>query len=871
MAKKLPFKVSARTARLIGRENVATPEGALIELVKNAYDADADNCIVIFDNRYTEIAETLASKEYKEVIELVSKIETAENKNSKPENGSEEAQSQKKTYSEIIIAAYKEDLIGGYKLMIEDTSSPEYEELKLVFQKTGKLWIIDDGDGMTGKVIENQWMLIGTENKDINAKTERGRIKTGAKGIGRFALDKLGDSCEMFTTPKKPNQNQGYKWSVEWSAFEAKEQDIHNITASLEEKNASELKSIAEYPSHFDTFPRDFLEREENKGTVLQINSLRDIWNERKLTKLFSNMESLVPPEEQGGFNLFVFAWNKPSSYGKVEPASCRDFDYKVSIKFDTNGMGTFKLINNEFDFKKFPKGLFSRKEMKKFPFDSVSLSNGEFEKKLHISELVPGFKDIDKENALTQIGQFQFDFYHLKLELTKENKAKFRYKGIKSKERKEWMNKFGGIKIYRDDFRVRPYGEPKSNSFDWLSLGHRKQQSPASISKSNKSWRAAPQNVVGTIKISRIHNKIFADKSNREGLLETETFEVFKSVIIGSIHEFEKYRNRIAVELRAYDAENDEREKIREKAAKVASEIVKNKGKSKSDLVEQPPAPSTENIEVLAEEITYQQEEIEELQSEQKLLRGMATIGTVISSLTHELHGLRDTMVSRINELEELFSSTAPREDYFDTPEAFNPYVLLDDMKEQDEKIKKWLGFSLSSVRADKRKRRQIFLHEYMERFEKTWSGVLKSRQVNLSYSFKEECDPSIKAFEIEIDSIFNNLLINSLDAFQRRGAPPKRDILISFEDTPIGFAVTYSDSGPGLSKDIKNPEQIFECFFTTKRDQVTGEETGTGIGMWMLYNVVLDEYGGEVTILDIEKEGFSLEMAFPVGNTKK
>lgn len=41
----IPFRVSARTARLIGRENVATSKGAIIELVKNAYDADADKLI----------------------------------------------------------------------------------------------------------------------------------------------------------------------------------------------------------------------------------------------------------------------------------------------------------------------------------------------------------------------------------------------------------------------------------------------------------------------------------------------------------------------------------------------------------------------------------------------------------------------------------------------------------------------------------------------------------------------------------------------------------------------------------------------------------------------------------------------------------
>lgn len=41
MLDKIPFKVSARTARLIGRENVATAKGAIIELVKNGYDADS--------------------------------------------------------------------------------------------------------------------------------------------------------------------------------------------------------------------------------------------------------------------------------------------------------------------------------------------------------------------------------------------------------------------------------------------------------------------------------------------------------------------------------------------------------------------------------------------------------------------------------------------------------------------------------------------------------------------------------------------------------------------------------------------------------------------------------------------------------------
>ena len=49
MTRNLDFNVSARTARLIGLENFANAEGAIVELVKNAYDADSSTCFVVFD------------------------------------------------------------------------------------------------------------------------------------------------------------------------------------------------------------------------------------------------------------------------------------------------------------------------------------------------------------------------------------------------------------------------------------------------------------------------------------------------------------------------------------------------------------------------------------------------------------------------------------------------------------------------------------------------------------------------------------------------------------------------------------------------------------------------------------------------------
>jgi peptidyl-tRNA hydrolase len=62
---KIPFKVSARTAKLIGQENFSNPEGATIELVKNCYDADAKNCLVVYDILFDSIPETLSAKDFK--------------------------------------------------------------------------------------------------------------------------------------------------------------------------------------------------------------------------------------------------------------------------------------------------------------------------------------------------------------------------------------------------------------------------------------------------------------------------------------------------------------------------------------------------------------------------------------------------------------------------------------------------------------------------------------------------------------------------------------------------------------------------------------------------------------------------------------
>src|SRR5665647_256700 len=128
---KIPFNVDAYTARLIGRENVSKLEGAILELVKNTYDADASVCLLYYEN------------------------------------------------------------------------------------STHSLYIADNGSGMTEDIINMHWMTIGNSSKTTNYLSAKGRVQTGAKGIGRFALDRISDSCKMLTK----TLNSSLEWIVNWSDF----------------------------------------------------------------------------------------------------------------------------------------------------------------------------------------------------------------------------------------------------------------------------------------------------------------------------------------------------------------------------------------------------------------------------------------------------------------------------------------------------------------------------------------------------------------------------------------------------------------------------------------------------------------------------
>ncbi|MDN3621380.1 HAMP domain-containing sensor histidine kinase [Polaribacter undariae] len=859
-ANRIPFKVSARTARLIGRENIANSKGAIIELVKNGYDADSKICIVYFDNKYSTLLNEIDEAHFNELIN----------------KGIEES-----LISDIY--EFQED----YELysLKNDVDDNKKSQFKTLISKFSTLYIIDAGEGMTQNIIRDHWMTIGTDNKANSIFTKSGRVKAGAKGIGRFALDRLGGKCEMTTifnsNPEiqapdtdidgNPTDNNGYKWIVNWEDFEGDYKTIDSVGAILIGLDTDNLKEEL-----LKVIPEEYLSKIESEeefkfGTILKINDLRDNWEDYFVDQVYSDLEVLVPPKESGGFEIYVFSSLLPEKYGEVLGSICDDFDYKLVASADENQNVKITVYRNEYNVELIPNGFFQREAMLKENYKKSDFIKGFWSKTTTFSNLLKGFKEIDEDNIFDNIGLFDFTFYFLKRATNSVDSKRFFNRNFMSHNRKDWLNKFGGIKLFRDNFRVRPYGEVNNVAFDWLGLGNRKSTSPAGIAKKEGGYKVEPENVAGAISISRLTNVNFEDKSSREGLQENKTFKIFTLLIAEIISEFEKDRSYIAREMDEYDNILYGPERDREKAEKLKNEIIaksrakkesKDNNSTENNAQEEPQTESDKEKEILASELDRKEEEIEKLKDEQKILRGLASSGIVLASFSHDLSKLNDVLASRTEKLKTLMLEKISESDYTEIRDSKNPFKQIERIKKQDLKLQNWLNFSLGATRKDKRKRKQLFLKPYFLNFKNDWETVLSDRGISMDITEIEDLD--MRVFEIDIDSVFNNLFVNSIDAFIISKEERSRVIKVKVSSTTKEIIVDYYDNGPGLSKDISEPEVIFEPLYTTRRNLHTGEEEGTGLGMWLIKSIV-EENDGKTRLLYPEI-GFGLRITFPI-----
>ena len=730
---KVSFNVDAYTAKLIGRENVSRLDGAVLELVKNTYDADATMCFIYYE------------------------------------------------------------------------------------KETSTLYIGDNGIGMTKDIILKHWMTIGSSSKKLNYKTKKGRIQTGAKGIGRFALDRIADNCSMITVSDEVR----LLWNVDWSSF-VFGQSFTDITADLDYTQITFVDFLSDVNNK--NVVTCIKENFGETGSIFKLTNLRDNWDNETIESIVKNLRTLIPPEFKEIFNIYLF-----KSDTKMEDAALLqesdDFSYDYKIEFEVSESGKVKVIlrRDEFDFgDRFDEIMcgagFNQEQQMYFTGTSII-------KELNFSDVLGGKSKVDNS-----IGMFNGTFYYAKINSPKREQEKYFYKDITG--RPDIRDSFGGIRIYRDGFRVRPYGEPKSSAEDWLRLSWRKNKSPASVSHRTGAWRVNSDQIHPSIHISRT-NITFPDQANRQGIVETKEFILLQEFLQNIIKIFEQDRQWVCRKLNAYYEETPHTEEIQ----KEIEEKLKTEKKNQEENLNQQYIPESIDVKKVSVLMEAKNSEIQDLETELQMLRVLATTGIVTNTYIHEIKSITHKLSMAI-----LTAKEALQYDN-NTEEAL---LYLKQADELRQFFTSWFKVTVEAVRRDKRRMHVANLNKLLNDLIDQWKRALAPDDIEIEYEIPEV---RFKCFPYEIESIINNLISNSASAFLKRKFDHKI-ISIRIEQVEDGILIKYKDNGEGLQGNYKkNPKLILEAFESDKR--VEGQLIGTGMGMWIV-NRIVNDYNGT---LDLDK----------------
>ncbi len=789
---KKSFDMSARTAMQIWRGNFSSAEWAIIELVKNSYDADSHLSYIYFfvplgGNIFDELSE----------IEFWKAFEEAKICN-------------------INLSEYYKKADWVYFL---DENNRILLENKV--KELSYIYILDNWDWMTEEIIIKHWMIIATDNKKKAMTSSRlWRIRTWEKWIWRFALDRLWSLWEMITCNFELIDKTTL-WSVDWSEFEKEGRLLSEIEANIttSEKPFDEnVKNIfTEVTSKIKSY--DFW-----SWTLLKISNLRDLWNYEKFSNLENSLDNLIPPSWIEKFDIII-NWNLFDEI-TLNKLSHDNFDYKLICKFTWEKFN-FSISRNEFDISKI-----NFKFLKdKIPYNEDNFSEYEFSENIWV--FLPN-KDV---NEVKKIGPFDFEIYFSKKQLPwKKDIDKFFYRSFLSSDRKKWLKRFSWIKIFRDNFRVRPYWEIWT-SWDWLWLWDRAVKDPSAPSRAKK-WRVNPDNISWQLKISRKINLELLDKSNREWIIENKYYFLLVDLLLSIIKKFEDDRSTLlSLFSTKYTKENPIEDAIkkteynikkREEEQKTEEEKKKERKNWSKEKYEEEYQKKEEEAKKAQDSYEYEKEEKEKEIDEKKLLNTLATKWVVFNSLQHEIKENKNEVNSWLAFLNKFITNNLDESSYELEKDFKNPFTITNVIKKHFWRLSDWVEISLTSTRKDRRFRKNIILSEYFEKFSSNWLVFFEKRGINFSFTPKDS-NIFLKSYELDLDTIFQNLIINSWEAFDKKHTW-ERKINIDFYEEEWNLFILYKDNWPWIDKErVKNIYDIFEPDFTTKKD-------GTWLWMWLL-----------------------------------
>ena len=157
-----------------------------------------------------------------------------------------------------------------------------------------KIIIEDDGTGMTKAVLEQHWISPATPVKKLAKATKdstaKGRKIQGEKGIGRFAILKLGKTISIMTRPARSGDE--FTLSLDLSPYDddfltedgkEKPLSLDDIDLTLSVGKAMQIKAET-----VELGARK-VEREAH-GTRIEVTNLRGTWTEHRVEEVYEDL-----------------------------------------------------------------------------------------------------------------------------------------------------------------------------------------------------------------------------------------------------------------------------------------------------------------------------------------------------------------------------------------------------------------------------------------------------------------------------------------------------------------------------------------------------------------------------------------------------
>lgn len=667
------------------------------------------------------------------------------------------------------------------------------------------LRIADNGSGMSDQDVSNKWLRIGYSEKR-NEKKINGRRKVGEKGVGRISADRLGEVLELRS---QAEGETAVGLEVDWTRFEQSGVNLNDIKLKTLDTPRFLIPAPALYDKKSNQYVLPYPKMENgpaSTGTELIIRRLRQRWSAQDVENLYNELSVLTSPVKGvGDFQVRLMNDLLPSRNGVVVSPFYSAAHIEAEFRFDGVSVSYNFRNRNE-------KGKLEVGEAGSIPFENF----------VHL----PSVEDTMAMDELAKLlgpVEIHLLFYLREADSIKGTK-------LTVADLREFLNLQAGIKVYRDNVRVMPYGDPRKPEGDWLGLGQRKAVEPAGPGR--PSWKVAPSQLIGHVFLSRDMNPSISDTSGREGLIHGEAFVVLKALIFGCLTRLEHHYHKLFIErLRHEPPSPSPRETIRAFSAELVSlreglqvverDIPSSSSKAALRL-------KTQLSETIAK-VSAMRRSMETLATQATIYRGLATLGIAVATFGHEIEAALEQFLSSANTAVTLMADAKHLDDAIDE---------LEKSIHAGERIGAWGEYALRRVQSNKRKLADVELHLLFGRLLDELRPAFSASSIEL-VAFIE---PVVaRTFAMDIESIIVNLLTNAyffskLSKGRRRVEVYLSQMKYAGED---GFGIAVADSGPGVDPSILTT--IWEPLFSTKVDR-DGRPLGTGLGLSIIDAAVKD-----------------------------